>query len=42
MDKVVKIYNGKKFIIIRVTQDMVGHKWGEFSLTRVIRKAKRS
>ena len=28
------IYNGKKFIPITVSQDMVGHKLGEFSPTR--------
>ena len=28
------IYNGKKFISITVSEDMVGHKLGEFSPTR--------
>ena len=28
------IYNGKKFIPIRISEDMVGHKLGEFSPTR--------
>ena len=28
------IYNGKKFITITVSEDMVGHKLGEFSPTR--------
>jgi small subunit ribosomal protein S19 len=28
------IYNGKKYIEVTVTEDMVGHKFGEFSLTR--------
>ena len=28
------IYYGKKFIPITVSEDMVGHKLGEFSLTR--------
>ena len=28
------IYNGKKFIPITVSEDMVGHKFGEFSATR--------
>ena len=28
------IYNGKKFIPITVSEDMVGHKFGEFSPTR--------
>ena len=28
------IYNGKKFITITISEDMVGHKLGEFSPTR--------
>lgn len=28
------VYNGKKFIPVTVTEDMVGHKFGEFSPTR--------
>ncbi|WP_262695634.1 30S ribosomal protein S19 [Kordiimonas aquimaris] len=28
------VYNGKKFIPVYVTEDMVGHKLGEFSPTR--------
>lgn len=28
------VYNGKKFIPVFVTEDMVGHKLGEFSPTR--------
>ena len=28
------VYNGKKFIPVRVTEDMVSHKLGEFSPTR--------
>ena len=28
------IYNGKKFIAITVSEDMVGHKLGEFAPTR--------
>jgi len=31
------IYNGKKFIPVYVTENMVGHKLGEFSPTRVFR-----
>lgn len=30
----VSIHNGKTFISLQVTQDMVGHRWGEFSSTR--------
>ena len=28
------IYNGRKFIPVFITEQMVGHKLGEFSLTR--------
>ena len=28
------IYNGKKFVPITISEDMVGHKLGEFSPTR--------
>lgn len=28
------VYNGKKFIPVYVTEEMVGHKLGEFSPTR--------
>ena len=28
------IYNGKKFIPITISEDMVGHKFGEFAMTR--------
>ena len=30
----VYIYNGKTFISLLVTEDMVGHKFGEFAMTR--------
>lgn len=30
----IKVYNGKKFIPVYVTENLVGHKLGEFSLTR--------
>ena len=29
------VYNGKTFSELTVTKDMIGHKFGEFSLTRV-------
>ena len=32
------VYNGKKFIPVYVTENMVGHKLGEFSPTRVFKK----
>jgi small subunit ribosomal protein S19 len=28
------VYNGQKFIPVNVTEDMIGHKFGEFSPTR--------
>ncbi len=31
------IHNGKKFIPLFVTEDMVGHKLGEFSMTRTFK-----
>ncbi|MBN2453740.1 MAG: 30S ribosomal protein S19 [Candidatus Omnitrophica bacterium] len=32
------VYNGKKFIPVYVTENMVGHKVGEFAQTRTFRK----
>jgi small subunit ribosomal protein S19 len=29
-----KIHNGKSFITFTVTESMIGHKFGEFALTR--------
>jgi small subunit ribosomal protein S19 len=31
------VHNGKNFLKVFVTEDMVGHKLGEFSLTRIFR-----
>jgi small subunit ribosomal protein S19 len=28
------VYNGRKFVPVHVTENMVGHKFGEFSPTR--------
>jgi len=33
----ISVYNGKTFIPVYVTEDMVGHKLGEFSPTRVFK-----
>lgn len=33
----VAVHNGRKFIPIYVTENMVGHKFGEFSPTRLFR-----
>ncbi len=32
------VYNGKKFLPVYVTENMVGHKLGEFSPTRVFKR----
>ena len=34
----ISIYNGKKFIPVYITENMVGHKLGEFSPTRIFRR----
>ena len=31
------VYNGKSFVPVKVSETMVGHKFGEFSPTRVFR-----
>ena len=33
-----KIYNGKRFFNIFITEDLIGHKFGEFSYTRKLSK----
>jgi small subunit ribosomal protein S19 len=33
----IAIHNGSKFIPIYITENMVGHKLGEFALTRTFR-----
>ncbi|MDP6582949.1 MAG: 30S ribosomal protein S19 [Vicinamibacterales bacterium] len=33
----VAVHNGKKFIPVFITENMVGHKLGEFSPTRLFR-----
>ena len=32
------VHNGKQFLPVFVTENMVGHKLGEFSLTRIFKK----
>jgi small subunit ribosomal protein S19 len=32
------VYNGRKFIPVYITENMVGHKLGEFSPTRTFKK----
>jgi len=36
INKRVNIYNGNKFIPIKINSDMIGHKFGEFSFTRAM------
>lgn len=31
-----KVHNGKMFVPVYITEDMVGHKLGEFSMTRKV------
>ena len=33
----VAVHNGKKFVPVYVTENMVGHKFGEFAPTRLFR-----
>ncbi len=33
--KIAHVYNGKKFIPVSISESHVGHKFGEFSPTRV-------
>ncbi len=35
------VHNGNKFVPVYVTENMVGHKLGEFSLTRTFRSHKK-
>jgi small subunit ribosomal protein S19 len=35
------VHNGQKFIPVFVTENMVGHKLGEFALTRTFRSHKK-
>ena len=34
VDKKFRVFNGKDFITINVTSDMIGHKFGEFAITK--------
>ena len=33
----IAVHNGKKFIPVYVTENMVGHKLGEFAMTRIFK-----
>ena len=32
--KTIRVYNGKEFTPVRITEEMIGHRLGEFALTR--------
>ena len=34
----IEIHNGRKFIPVMITENMVGHRLGEFSPTRLFKK----
>lgn len=34
VDKTIRVHNGKEFIPVKITPEMIGHRLGEFSLTR--------
>ena len=34
VNKTIKVYNGKEWVQVLITQEMLGHRLGEFSLTR--------
>jgi small subunit ribosomal protein S19 len=36
--RVIGVYNGKEFINVRISQEMLGHRLGEFVLTRKVVK----
>lgn len=33
----IQVHNGRKFIPVFITENMVGHKLGEFALTRIFK-----
>ncbi len=37
VDHTMAVHNGKKFIPVYVTENMVGHRLGEFAMTRTFR-----
>jgi len=34
VDKIVKVHDGKNFVVVRISPEMLGHRFGEFVLTR--------
>jgi len=39
MNKRIKVYNGKRNVSIRLVNSMIGHKLGEFSITKLTGRA---
>ena len=39
MGHTIAVHNGKKFVPVYVTENMVGHKLGEFAATRHVQRA---
>ena len=37
MGHTIAVHNGKKFVPVYVTENMVGHKLGEFAPTRIFK-----
>jgi ribosomal protein S19 len=40
LGKIVKVYTGKVYINVKITQEMLGYKIGSFALTKKRRKKK--
>ncbi len=38
VDKTVKVYSGKEFVPVKITVEMLGHRLGEFALSRKVVK----
>jgi len=38
LGKIIQVYNGKEFLKVTIDETMLGHRLGEFSLTRKIAK----
>jgi small subunit ribosomal protein S19 len=34
VDKTIRVHNGKEFVPVKITPEMIGHRLGEFSITR--------
>jgi len=34
VDKTIRVHNGKEFVPVKITPEMIGHRLGEFSMTR--------